>query len=75
MSWSADTWEDPAVVLPRLSARWGHTHHISWTGRLWLATDRRPSSHWRTEVEPTPEQLEESLQRHHGAPAPTSAPP
>lgn len=69
MSWTADTWQDPTEVLPRLTSRWGRTHRVSWTGRLWLATDRNPQSHWRTEVEPTPGQLEASLRRHHGDPS------
>jgi hypothetical protein len=68
MDWHGNTWEDPSVVLPRLQARWGLTHHIAWTGRLWLATDRRPGSHWATEIEPTPELLEQRLQEHHGPP-------
>jgi len=69
MSWTAETWEDPTTVLPRLVSRWGRTHQFAWTGRLWRATDRSPDSHWRTEIEPTPEQLEASLRRHHGEPS------
>lgn len=68
MEISGDTWAPPGETLMKLNARWGRTHRIAWTGRLWLATDRNPSSHWRTEVEPTPEQLEMSLRRHHGPP-------
>lgn len=68
MDWHGNTWQDPADVLPRLQARWGRTHHIAWTGRLWLATDRRPRSHWATEVEPTPDLLEQRLEAHHGPP-------
>lgn len=69
MDWHGQTWEDPRTVLTRLHARWGRTHRIVCTGRLWLATDRNPRSHWRTEVEPTAELLEVRLEEHHGAPS------
>lgn len=68
METTGQTWEPPGVVLQRLSDRWGRTHRIAWTGRYWMATDRNPRSHWRSEVEPTPEQLEMALRRHHGSP-------
>ncbi|MBR8745515.1 hypothetical protein DSY14_28175, partial [Nocardiopsis sp. MG754419] len=33
-------WPPAGVVLQGLIARWGRTHRIAWTGRLWMATDR-----------------------------------
>lgn len=68
MEISGATWAPPGETLLRLNARWGRTHRIAWTGRYWLATHRNPYTHWRTEVEPTPEQLEASLRHHHGSP-------
>ncbi|WP_435107365.1 hypothetical protein [Nocardiopsis synnemataformans] len=59
------TWEPPGVTLARLQRRWGHTHRVAWTGETWLATAHDPSAPWRSETERTPEQLEESLQRHN----------
>ncbi len=61
------TWEPPELTLERLRSTWGSTHRIAWTGSLWMATHRDPNAPWRTEVEPTPEQLEERL-RAHSAP-------
>lgn len=57
----SDQWESPGVVLERLRRRWGHTHRIAWTGRLWMATAHDRNVSWRTEIEHTPEQLEERL--------------
>lgn len=61
------TWEDPGVVLARLTAKWGRTHRFACTGRTWLARHRAPS-HWQVESAPSPEQLEEHLRAHHGPP-------
>ncbi|CAL9478233.1 hypothetical protein SUDANB121_02996 [Nocardiopsis dassonvillei] len=58
------TWEPPERTLERLRSAWGRTHRIAWTGSLWMATHRDPDAPWRTEVEPTPEQLEERLRAH-----------
>ncbi|WP_262391655.1 hypothetical protein [Nocardiopsis sp. CNR-923] len=41
-----------------------------WTDSLWTATARSRAVKWRTEIEPTPEQLEERLRRHAHPPAP-----
>lgn len=68
MDAAGNTWEPPGQTLLRLTARWGRTHRIAWTGKLWLATHRDRRSHWRTEIEPTPELLEASLRKHHGHP-------
>ena len=54
-------WEPPEVVLKRLQDRWGATHRIVWTGRMWVATAHRADVPWRTEIEPTPQQLEARL--------------
>lgn len=67
------TWEPPGIVLQRLRETWGRTHRIIWTGRMWMATAHRDDVHWRTEVEPTPGQLEESLHAHSRPPARTRA--
>lgn len=69
MEAGGDTWEPPSVVLARLYERWGRTHRFAWTGRFWMATHHNPRSHWRSEIEPTPELLEASLRRHHGEPS------
>lgn len=58
---SGQDWEPPRVTLARLRSRWGSTHRIAWTGTLWVATARRRDVPWRSEIEPTPEQLEERL--------------
>ena len=68
---AGEKWEAPGVVLERLRAEWGRTHRIAWTGTLWMATAHDRRCHWRTEVEPTPEQLEERLRRR---PSPTVIP-
>jgi hypothetical protein len=68
MDHQARTWEPPGTVLARLRETWGRTHRIIWTGRMWIATAHRDDVHWRTEVEPTPAQLEESLQKHSRPP-------
>lgn len=68
METTGQTWEPPGQTLRRLIAKWGRTHRIAWTGRYWRATTHDPRSHWRTEIAPTPEQLEESLLHHHGPP-------
>lgn len=57
-------WEPPGTVLARLQETWGRTHRVIWTGRMWMATAHRADVDWRTETEPTPDQLEESLLRH-----------
>ncbi|MEV2274017.1 hypothetical protein AB0I72_00395 [Nocardiopsis sp. NPDC049922] len=57
-------WEPPEVSLPRLRDRWGHAYWIAWTGRMWVATAHDRCAPWRTEVEPTVEQLETRLHRH-----------
>lgn len=64
-------WQDARVVLERLQQRWESTHRVSYTGHMWMATAHDPNATWRTHVEPTPEQLEASLQRH----VKTSIPP
>ncbi|MES0908533.1 hypothetical protein [Nocardiopsis tropica] len=61
-----ESWEPPGVTLARLKKVWGHTHRIVWTGTLWVATAHSRAVPWRTEVEPTPAQLEERLRRRHG---------
>ena len=63
-------WEPPAVTLERLRDRWGATHRIAWTGRLWMATAHHADVPWRTEVEPTPAQLEAKLKARRAYPAP-----
>ena len=63
-----DTWAPPAQVLAELTARWGRTHKIAWTGRFWLATHHHPRAPWRSQIEPTPEQLESRLRAHYGMP-------
>lgn len=63
-------WEPPTVTLERLQNRWGRTHRVVWTGRLWMATAHRHDVPWRTEVEPTPEQLEQRLRSRFPVPAP-----
>jgi hypothetical protein len=63
-------WEPPGATLQRLRARWGHTHRIVWTGALWMATAHNRTAQWRTEIEPTPQQLEERLQHRAHPPAP-----
>lgn len=63
-----DRWESPGLVLERLRERWGHTHRIVWTGRLWMATAHHRNASWRTEIEPTPEQLEERLRTRSTCP-------
>ncbi|MFL1441803.1 hypothetical protein [Nocardiopsis protaetiae] len=65
-----DVWPDPAAVLAGLQDTYGDTHRISWTGRLWVAVHRDPRAEWRTEIEPTPEQLEERLRTRQAAPVP-----
>lgn len=65
-----DRWERPETVLERLRETWGATHRIAWTGALWIAVHRDPTAPWRTEIEPTPEQLEERLQTRQAAPVP-----
>ncbi|MDE3723045.1 hypothetical protein PWG71_16770 [Nocardiopsis sp. N85] len=70
-----ETWEPPGVVLERLRKTWGRTHRIAWTGSLWMATAYDRTSHWRTEIEPTPDQLEERLRtRAKAAPSPIPRP-
>lgn len=69
----SDQWEPQGVVLERLRKRWGHTHRIAWTGRLWMATAHDRNVSWRTEIEHTPEQLEERL-RTRGAYPPVPTP-
>lgn len=69
-----ERWEPPGPVLERLRSTWGRTHHIAWTGTLWMATHRDRSVPWRTEIEPTPEQLEERL-RFRSRDAPSRIPP
>ncbi|WP_017599183.1 hypothetical protein [Nocardiopsis lucentensis] len=60
-----DTWEPPEVALPRLRARWGHSHHIVYLpSGLWMATAYDPNAYWKTEVEPTVEQLDTMIGRH-----------
>lgn len=66
-----DHWERPELTLERLRAAWGATHRIAWTGALWVAVHRDPAAPWRSEVEPTPEQLEERLRTRQAATAPT----
>ncbi|QKW32422.1 hypothetical protein HUT17_05035 (plasmid) [Nocardiopsis flavescens] len=68
------TWHRPETTLARLRACYGHTHRIAWTGRMWIATHRDPTAPWRTEVEPTPEQLEERLRTRQGI-TPKAPPP
>lgn len=68
---AGDQWESPGVVLERLRAKWGCTHRIAWTGTLWMATARDRRCHWRTEIEPTPGQLEARLR---GRPSPAVIP-
>lgn len=68
---AGENWEAPGVVLERLRVKWGRTHRIAWTGTLWMATAYDRRSHWRTEIEPTPEQLEARLR---GRPRPTVVP-
>ncbi|MEE2050290.1 hypothetical protein [Nocardiopsis tropica] len=69
MDHQARTWEPPGTVLARLRETWGRTHRVVWTGRMWMATAHRRDVDWRTETEPTVEQLEESLRRHGYQPA------
>ncbi|MFY7069564.1 hypothetical protein ACOQFV_27215 [Nocardiopsis changdeensis] len=69
-----ETWVPPEVVLKRLRAAYGQTHRIAWTGRMWIATNRDPDAPWRSEVEPTPEQLETRLRDRQGV-APETTPP
>ncbi|MBB6121912.1 hypothetical protein [Nocardiopsis algeriensis] len=66
-------WEPPGVALRRLRDTWGGTHRIAWTGTLWIATARSQAAPWRTEIEPTPAQLEDRL-RHRGSPPTIPAP-
>ena len=63
-----DTWPPPGVVLQVLTARWGRTHKFAWTGRFWVATHRDPRAPWRSQIEPTPKQLEARLNTHYGTP-------
>ncbi|MDT0328223.1 hypothetical protein [Nocardiopsis lambiniae] len=63
-----DRWEPPSLTLERLNRTWGATHRIAWTGSLWMATHRDPRAHWRTQIEHTPDQLEERLRRYSGHP-------
>lgn len=56
-----ECWEPPGLTLARLNQTWGRTHQIAWTGSFWVATAHSRTSPWRTEVEPTPAQLEERL--------------
>ena len=58
----------PGEVLHDLKARWGRTHTFAFTGTLWMATHRDPRTHWRTEIEPSPELLEQRLRAQHGPP-------
>ena len=58
----------PGEVLQELLQRWGRTHRIAYTGTLWVAVHRNPHTHWRTEIEPTPELLQARLRQHHGPP-------
>ena len=68
------TWEPPGIVLVRLRETWGSTHRIIWTGRMWIATAHQTDVHWRTEIEPTPGQLETSLHEHSRPPTRTRTP-
>ncbi|MEU3307796.1 hypothetical protein [Nocardiopsis sp. NPDC006832] len=58
----------PSEALQELVHRWGRTHRVAYTGTLWVAVHRDPHTHWRTEIEPTPELLEVRLREHHGPP-------
>lgn len=62
------TWQPPGATLQELAARWGRTHRFAWTGVYWIATHRQRRTHWRSEIEYTPAQLEERLRAHHGPP-------
>lgn len=65
---SGQAWETEQETLTRLRGRWGHRWHIVFTGRSWIATTYRlPGEHPRVESAPSPDQLEELLDR---APAP-----
>ncbi|OLT27719.1 hypothetical protein BJF83_17745 [Nocardiopsis sp. CNR-923] len=68
-----ERWEPPATTLARLRERWEHAYRIVWTGSLWMATAYSPYVAWRTEVEPTPEQLEARLYRNAHPRAPGRA--
>lgn len=64
LDWRSESWEPPGFTLARLQARWGRTHRVVWTGHMWPATAHDPNADWRTETEPTSQQLEVSLRRH-----------
>lgn len=71
MDWDARTWRPVGVVLRELTTRWGRTHRFSCTpGGSWIATTHDPRAYWRSEVEPTPEQLVSSMLAHGYLPAP-----
>lgn len=74
LDWQGRTWESPGQVLDRLRAQWGATHRVVYLGRMWMATAHRRNVEWRTEIEPTPEQLEQRLRDHHGPPPGATAP-
>lgn len=69
-----ETWEPAETTLARLRTAYRATHRIAWTGRMWIATARDPKAPWRTEVEPTPEQLETRLRDRQGV-TPATTPP
>lgn len=64
------TWSDPGTTLTRLQDTYGSTHRIAYTGALWVAVHRDPNAPWRTEIEPTAEQLEKRLRTRQSEPAP-----
>lgn len=64
-----DRWEPPGLILDRLRRRWGRSHRIVWTGRFWVATAYDRCAPWRTEIEYSPEVLEERLRNRGATPA------
>lgn len=61
-----DTWEQVPAALARIQAAWGSTHRVVFLpSGMWLATAHSPDVPWRTETEPTAEQLEEKLLLHN----------
>ncbi|WP_017603467.1 hypothetical protein [Nocardiopsis alkaliphila] len=65
----------PGQVLQDLTQRWGRTHKFAFTGKLWIATHRDPRTHWRTQIEPCPDLLEQRLRAQHGPPPGPIPPP
>lgn len=63
-------WEPLEDALRRLQARWGRTHRVVCTGRMWIATAHQDDASHLSEIQPTPEQLDQILILHGFTPAP-----